>query len=392
MNGLFVDPESYYVNLHTTVNPAGVIRAQLATETSHFRPAMGPAAPSTASGVAWPTVAVRRDAGGTITSGRVTFDVNFSIDPGATIVGLHIHRGTSPQNAPVVIDSGVSGASPVSSPSGKGNITRSVEVTSATGLNVLADLLNNPGGFYVDLHTAAIPGGLIRGQLLPLDGFFVTHVAGGGEWLSSVTITNLSEFCYPSTICSAYGIVQFLDANGNPMPATITDPTRAFWIPPSGSVTFNTHNKGNLTVGSARIHSNIFVRSEVGYFFPGLSTAGRATGVVANAVTLPVSLGGTKNTGIAILSLENGSRDASLTLRNADGSTVPGGVGSIHLTPGRHVAAFVTDLLPSLVQAELTGTLTIETFAGSFPGGLFLVIALQFEPGALSPVAINVIR
>ena len=48
LNGLFVDPESYYVNLHTTVNPAGVIRAQLATETSHFRPAMGPAAPSTA--------------------------------------------------------------------------------------------------------------------------------------------------------------------------------------------------------------------------------------------------------------------------------------------------------------------------------------------------------
>jgi hypothetical protein len=69
------------------------------------------------------------------------------------VTAAHIHKGAAGANGPPVVPfSGVdaSGAS-------KGCATASADVAK--------DLVANPGGYYVNVHTKAAPGGAIRGQL-----------------------------------------------------------------------------------------------------------------------------------------------------------------------------------------------------------------------------------
>ena len=167
LNGLFVDPKAYYINIHDLVNPGGIVRAQLAYETYRFRPVLSPdneipTNTSGASGTGWLTVTVFRNASNVITGGTVTFDVNYNLGGTATITGLHIHRGTALQNGSIVIDSGITGSEPVAT-TGSGNITRTAEIlsTNTTGIDALNDLVKNPNGFYVNLHTTSYPGGII---------------------------------------------------------------------------------------------------------------------------------------------------------------------------------------------------------------------------------------
>jgi hypothetical protein len=253
LRGLADNPEAYYVNLHTTVNPGGVVRAQLERETYRFRTAMTtanevPPIASTAAGTGWLTVVVGRDANGAINGGVVTFDVNHALGAQATIVGLHIHTGAAGVNGPVVINTGITAGVPVESASGTGNITRPVTVaaTDANGLTALANIIRDPSGMYVNLHTTTNPGGLIRSQLLPT----VSHVpqaAGGDNWITAVTVSN------PSSTAYLQGVLNFYQSNGSPMPSAVTDPNIPFFLPPSGSARFNLHNQGNLATGFARV-------------------------------------------------------------------------------------------------------------------------------------------
>ena len=47
-------------------------------------------------------------------------------------------------------------------PTGSGSFTKTGVTTSAANLTAI---LANPGGFYFNIHTAANPGGVARGQL-----------------------------------------------------------------------------------------------------------------------------------------------------------------------------------------------------------------------------------
>lgn len=391
LGGLFFDPEAYYINLHSTVNSGGVVRAQLARETYHFRPTMSPsneipAITSTATATAWMTIKIARSSAGAITSGTVTFDVNYTLAAAEDITGLHIHRGSAVANGSVVISSGISGSSPVAG-STAGNITRTAEVTSASGLEVLADLIKNPNGFYVNLHTTSQPGGLMRSQLLQFLNYF-GQVAGGGDWITSLTIKN------PSSTAGVHGQVNFNDTEGDPLPVGIIDPNMTFWIPPSGSVTFNTHNKGAVETGNARIYSNAVVNVDAGYFYPGLTSEGRAKSVVANSISIPVSIGsdGVRNTAVAFLNLESAPVTVLLTLRDTSGAVVAGGTNFFVLDPGEHGDAFVTELFPALGVESVLGTLTVEVTRGPIPSGLIVALALQFETTSVTPVTISVIN
>src|SRR5207248_8066093 len=85
-----------------------------------------------ANAIVW--VHVVRDTNNKITSGSVDFDVTYKF-PGATnVTGLHIHSGPAGVNAPIVIPTDISAASPaVIDATGKGNIFRQVQFpTSAT--------------------------------------------------------------------------------------------------------------------------------------------------------------------------------------------------------------------------------------------------------------------
>lgn len=80
-------------------------------------------------------------------TGVVTWNTTATV-PAANVTGHHIHRGAAGTNGPVVIN--FSGA-------------YSGTVTATTAL--AAEIVGNPTNFYVNLHTAAFPGGEIRGQL-----------------------------------------------------------------------------------------------------------------------------------------------------------------------------------------------------------------------------------
>ncbi len=171
LDTLFRTPDQAYINLHTSVNPGGAIRAQLQrTDSVFLRAEMSPAnevppipglAASAAAGV---FLFVTRDSAGEITSGTVTFDVSFRGFPAGTeFVGLHIHQGGAGVNGPVIISSGLSR---LTTADGNGNIFLAVDVpgTDTAGVNALKGLLANPDNWYVNLHTTVNPGGAVRAQ------------------------------------------------------------------------------------------------------------------------------------------------------------------------------------------------------------------------------------
>lgn len=100
----------------------------------------------------------RDDAGG-ITEGEVVFYFNYRFRQPVEIVGLHIHQAAKGVNGPIVVNSGVTSFTDAD---GKGNIT-----TVVTGVDpaLLQAILDNPRGYYVNLHTSEFPAGVARDQL-----------------------------------------------------------------------------------------------------------------------------------------------------------------------------------------------------------------------------------
>jgi hypothetical protein len=139
------NPAGFYVNVHTTANPGGAIRGQLAT-TSTTATLVGaqenPPVPTSATG----DVTVRL-AGPTSVCANV-------MATGLTepAIGMHIHRGAVGVNGPIVVNY---------NPADIGAGERCVDVAAA----LVTELSNGPGGFYFNIHTASSPAGLVRGQL-----------------------------------------------------------------------------------------------------------------------------------------------------------------------------------------------------------------------------------
>jgi uncharacterized protein (TIGR03437 family) len=142
------------------------------TATIPFRADMSPAneVPAitnlNASGKATLWLHLMRDATGKIVSGSVDFNVRYNFPGETTFTGLHIHRGKAGENGGVTVSSGISGSNPVQS-SGTGEIRRQGQVMPGddAGLATISEMLGNPEGFYVNLHTTTHTGGAVRGQL-----------------------------------------------------------------------------------------------------------------------------------------------------------------------------------------------------------------------------------
>lgn len=173
---LLKNPAGFYVNLHTTVNTGGAIRGQLVrfeerqVITVDMTPAkeVPPIPNLTASGVGTITASPTRDDKGVVTGGTVTFTITYDFPAGTTLVGLHIHEGAADANGPVVINTGISGANSIALPTGKGSLSINVPLTTAGAIGAMTRMLDNPTGFYVNLHTSVNTGGAIRSQLAAL--------------------------------------------------------------------------------------------------------------------------------------------------------------------------------------------------------------------------------
>ena len=100
----------------------------------------------------------------TFEGSNVTFFFQLTGFPADTrVVGAHIHTGGPGVNGPIIINTGVSGASPVilSNP-----ITEFTSGRVPVDASTVQAIVNNPAGFYFNVHSPLNPGGFARGQLV----------------------------------------------------------------------------------------------------------------------------------------------------------------------------------------------------------------------------------
>ena len=98
--------------------------------------------------VATGTATVRLRAG----QGQVCYRVSAD-NLGGAAVAMHIHKGAAGTAGPVVI--------PLATPNADGKAAGCAGVSRA----LVGQILASPAGYYLNVHTAAFPGGAIRGQL-----------------------------------------------------------------------------------------------------------------------------------------------------------------------------------------------------------------------------------
>ncbi len=123
-------------------------------------------AESTGRGGAQITFSVTRDSAGTVTGGTATMYFQVTGLPGGTILrGAHIHSAVAGTNGPIVVDTGISPTNTVTAPSGTSEFTFNGIAVSAAVMN---GILANPLAYYFNVHTPLNPGGVMRGQLVPV--------------------------------------------------------------------------------------------------------------------------------------------------------------------------------------------------------------------------------
>lgn len=158
-----------YVNVHTAMNPNGEIRGQIKLETdaSYVATLNGaqqvPALTTNAYGLGVFNLALH--------DGKLDIKVIVQGLSGA-IDGAHLHSGAMGTNGGVVQDlgAGIMG----------NTIMLSVDPTA-----YLADL--KAGNIYINIHTAANPGGEIRGQLMLPDALYFDAAINGAQQVPAVT-------------------------------------------------------------------------------------------------------------------------------------------------------------------------------------------------------------
>ncbi len=206
INALFDNPRNNYINIHTTTFGGGVMRDQLRnTEKGQFQVSLLPSNETppitglTATAQTSVPVYLLRNADGSVAAGTVIFDVNFRGFPASTTIsGLHIHAGAAGVAGGIVIPGGVDNlANKVVSDTGSGNIFKTMTVATTAGIAALNQLVQNPNGFYENLHTTVNAGGAMRAQLASAAAKpVITGLAA-----ASSTITTAA----PGSIVSIYG-------------------------------------------------------------------------------------------------------------------------------------------------------------------------------------------
>ena len=141
------------------------------TTTTRFTAALSPAqetppitnGESTGSGAATIDFNITKDATGTITAASVNFLVTMQGFPSTAVVNIaHIHTGAAGVAGPILVNT-TTNPGEVVLVNGAGTFTRNaIAMTAATAQSII----DNPAGFYFNVHTTLNPGGVMRGQLV----------------------------------------------------------------------------------------------------------------------------------------------------------------------------------------------------------------------------------
>jgi hypothetical protein len=152
----------------TTPTPTGPSNTPVFTATlmpANETPAPIVGAEAGGSGTATITFHLTRDSTSTITAATVDFLCSFSGFPAGTVViAAHIHTGAAGVGGGVLISTSIAQGE-VTMPNGSGSLVHSVTIDSSKLADVQA-IINNPAGYYFNIHTPANPGGVARGQLV----------------------------------------------------------------------------------------------------------------------------------------------------------------------------------------------------------------------------------
>jgi len=108
------------------------------------------------------TFVVTKDTAGTVTSAAGTAIVNVQGFPaGSSVTLAHIHTGAAGVAGGVLVPFlPPAGTTPVVN--GALSFTQTASITGTDATNIM----NNPAGFYFNVHSALNPGGVMRGQLV----------------------------------------------------------------------------------------------------------------------------------------------------------------------------------------------------------------------------------
>jgi hypothetical protein len=145
-----------YFNIHTAANPGGEIRGQIVAKGDAYLASLAgfqENPPVTTSGTGSGLVVISTDAS------TLTYLVTYSGLSG-TLAASHIHTGAVGVNGGVILPL-AAGPSPMTGTLTAADFTASGPVTDFAG----AVAAIRAGTTYINLHTAANPGGEIRGQL-----------------------------------------------------------------------------------------------------------------------------------------------------------------------------------------------------------------------------------
>jgi hypothetical protein len=116
------------------------------------------------------TLNLTRDSSGAITEATGTFAFTVTGFPAGTIIrGMHIHEAGPGVNGSVIIDSQLTAANPAVLADGSGSQTisnRPLGSNPAAAPALAQRIIDNPNGFYFNMHTGVNLGGAIRAQLV----------------------------------------------------------------------------------------------------------------------------------------------------------------------------------------------------------------------------------
>jgi hypothetical protein len=130
-------------------------------------PIVAPDPEATCAGSVTIRMNITRDASNAITAATFDFQANITGCPDSTRIRLaHIHEQVAGQTGSVVVDTGVaSGQVPLVNGAGSFTANGRTPQTSV-GVAVAQRILDNPSGFYFNIHSDLHTGGVIRAQLV----------------------------------------------------------------------------------------------------------------------------------------------------------------------------------------------------------------------------------
>jgi hypothetical protein len=125
-------------------------------------PVTAPNADANARGTVTMRLNVTRDAANNVTTATADFDVTMTGFPAnTTLTGAHIHPGRAGLNGGIAINTGIVSGD-ITLANGSGSFSRNGRNVTP---EVAQNLLNDPVGFYFNVHTPLNTGGAIRGQM-----------------------------------------------------------------------------------------------------------------------------------------------------------------------------------------------------------------------------------